>query len=31
MKKILIVDDEPSNGNLLQETLTGAGYCAMRA
>lgn len=31
MKKILIVDDEPSIGNLLQETLTGAGYCAMRA
>lgn len=29
MKKILIVDDEPSIGNLLQETLTGAGYCAM--
>lgn len=31
MKKILIVDDDPSIGNLLQETLTGAGYCAMRA
>ncbi|MGN0513728.1 MAG: response regulator transcription factor, partial [Lachnospiraceae bacterium] len=31
MKKILIVDDDPSIGNLLQEALTGAGYCTMRA
>lgn len=31
MKKILIIDDDPSIGNLLQEALTGAGYCTMRA
>ena len=31
MKKILIVDDDPAIGNLLQETLTGAVYCTMRA
>lgn len=31
MKKILIVDDDPSIGNLLQEALTGAGYRTMRA
>lgn len=31
MKKILIVDDDLSIGNLLEETLTGAGYCTTRA
>lgn len=31
MKKILIVDDDPSIGNLLEETLTRAGYQAVRA
>ena len=31
MKKILIVDDDPAIGNLLEETLTRAGYRAVRA
>ena len=31
MKKILIVDDDPAIGNLLEETLTRARYRAVRA
>ena len=31
MKKILIVDDDPAIGNLLEETLHRAGYYTMRA
>ena len=31
MKKILIVDDDLAIGNLLEETLNGAGYHTMRA
>ena len=31
MKKILIVDDDPAIGNLLEETLNRVGYHTMRA
>ena len=31
MKRILIVDDDSSIGNLLQETLNAAGYDTLRA